>query len=100
MKSLALITADAAHVTIEQAFHEAQREINVRIGDDKKPGCYVRWANAEPTNFTKIRAYEAQTARLIAISQVLSVMTETEWHKLKHRHAELQRQLNAQQTLF
>lgn len=101
MKSIETLTTQAAIVTLEEALHEACREIVLRVGTPEKPGgTYTRWAAAEPTNFVKERAYEAQTARLIAVSHVLTVMTEKEWTKLLERYAEHIRQLNAQQSLF
>lgn len=101
MKSIQLITADAHHVTRDAAIAELKREIETRVGTEEKPGgVYIRWANAQPTNLTKHRNYEKQTARMIAALHVLETMTEMEYYKLTQRFAENERLKTAQPKLF
>ena len=101
MKSIQLITNDAHHVTKDATIAELKREIETRVGTEEKPGgAYTRWANAQPTNLTKHRTYEKQTARMIAALHIIETLTDMEWHKLTQRFAENERLKTAQPKLF
>jgi hypothetical protein len=101
LRNLSEITKDAASVTLEEALKETERETQIRVGTETKPGgVYNRWADAEPAAISKHRTYEKQTARIIAITQALSVMTENEWNRFQLRYQTLQKQLKAQTELF
>ncbi len=94
MKSYQQISDDARHVTFDAALDELRREIKQRIGTEAKPfGAYVRWANAEPNNFSKHRQYEQQTARLIAALMVLETLKNDNWARRLHAASQPQKSL-------
>lgn len=82
MKSIAEIHASATDVELEDALHEVERELEIRIGTERKPGgAFTRWANAAPADFTKHRNYETQCKRLYAIQLVLATMEKQEFKR-------------------
>ncbi len=88
-------------VSLSDALRETQRELQARIGTERKPGgVYHHIYKQNMTNFVRQRALEAQTVRLMAIEAALTVLEDHEWRRLLKRYETLQQQINGQQQLF